>query len=91
LGFVLEQSVFEQSPSSLVKPHFVNLIIDLQFVTFIIEERTFVSLLVFFVSQKGISLLGKVNRISDTIDGFAGIITLNLESNDKDGNPCAYP
>jgi hypothetical protein len=25
------------------------------------------------------------------VDGFARIITLNLESNDKDGNPCAYP
>ena len=25
------------------------------------------------------------------VDDFAGIITLNLESNDKDGNPCAYP
>jgi hypothetical protein len=24
-------------------------------------------------------------------DGFARIITLNRESNDKDGNPCAYP
>ena len=24
-------------------------------------------------------------------DGFAGIITLNLESNNKDGNPCAFP
>jgi hypothetical protein len=24
-------------------------------------------------------------------DGFVGIITVNLVSNDKDGNPCAYP
>jgi len=24
-------------------------------------------------------------------DAFAEIITLNLESNDKDGNPYAYP
>jgi hypothetical protein len=24
-------------------------------------------------------------------NAFARIITLNLESNDKDGNPCAYP
>ena len=31
-----------------------------------------------------------VNEVA-VADGFAGIITLNLESNDKDGNQYAYP
>jgi hypothetical protein len=30
-----------------------------------------------------------VNEVA-AVDGFAGIITLNLESNDMDGNSCAY-
>jgi len=47
--------------------YFENLIIHLQFVLYF-ELRTFEFLLVFFVSQAGISLLDEVNRIDDTVD-----------------------
>ena len=50
-----------------MRPYFENLIIHLQFVLYF-ELRTFEFLLVFFVSQAGISLLGEVNRIDDTVD-----------------------
>ena len=43
------------------------LIIHLQFVPNL-ELRSFEFLLVFFVSQAGISLLGKVNRIHVSVD-----------------------
>jgi len=45
----------------LRNPNFECVIIHLQFTS--VELRTFEFLLVFFVSQAGISLLGKVNRI----------------------------
>ena len=43
------------------------LIIHLQFVPNL-ELRTFKFLLVFFVLQSGISLLGEVNQIGDMVD-----------------------
>jgi hypothetical protein len=50
-----------------VRPYFENLIIHLQFVPYF-ELRTLEFLLVFFVSQAGISLLGEVNRIGDMVN-----------------------
>jgi hypothetical protein len=49
-----------------VRPHFENLIIHLQFVPNL-ELRSSEFLVVFFVSQEGISLHGKVNRL-ETVD-----------------------
>jgi hypothetical protein len=51
-----------------MKPHFRYLNHTSAVVTFIDELRTFEFLLVFFVSQARISLLGEVNHISDTVD-----------------------
>ena len=45
------------------------LIIHLQFVPNL-ELRSFEFLLVFFVSYAGISLLGEVNRLGDTVDNL---------------------
>ena len=45
------------------------LIFHLQFVLNL-ELRSFEFLLVFFVSQVGISLLGEVNRFGDTVDNL---------------------
>ena len=62
------------------------LIIHLQFVPNL-ELRSFEFLLVFFVSQAGISLLGEVNRLGDTVDNLrsrgakiAGFGSLDLKS-----------
>jgi hypothetical protein len=51
------------------RPHFENLIIHLQFVPNP-ELRSFEFLLVFFVSQVGISFLGEVNQFGDMVDNL---------------------
>jgi hypothetical protein len=64
-----------------MKPHFRYLNHTSAVVTFIDELRTFEFLLVFFVSQARISLLGEVNHISDTVDN-QGSQVLKLQGSD---------
>ena len=51
-----------------MRPHFDNLINHTSTVIPYFKLRIFEFLLVFFISQAGIILLGEVNRIGDTVD-----------------------
>ena len=55
-----------------------------------LELRSFEFLLVFFVSQVGISLLGEVNRFGDTVDNLRsrGAKTAGFESLDVKSDRC---
>ena len=65
------------------------LIIHLQFVPNL-ELHSFEFLLVFFVSQTGISLFGEVNRLGDTVDNLRsrGAKIVGFESLDLKPDRC---
>jgi hypothetical protein len=77
-GFCLDQFVHCQSPfHRFVRLHFENLIIHLQFVPNL-KLRSSKFLLVFFVSQAGISLRGEVNRLETRLI-TRGVVVLRLQ------------
>jgi hypothetical protein len=81
VSFALDQHVFERLLSSVVKPNLECLIIDLQFVTSIIELLFFEFLLVLFVSQADNSLLDEVNQFVTRLIN-KGDVVLRLQDSD---------
>ena len=67
MGFVLDQSVIEQSPLSVCKTPTSSANHSSAIVT-LIELLFILFLLVFFVAQAEISLLGEVNLVRNLVD-----------------------